>query len=47
MTKFNQTKEAMFMNNATFIDYYDRMKLIATSIFTWKGLDDIGGNSRF
>lgn len=47
MSKFNQTKEAMFMNNATFIDYFDRMKLIATSIFTWKGLDDIGGNSRF
>ena len=43
MSKFNQTKEAMFMNNATFIDYYDRMKLIATSIFTWKGLDDIAG----
>ena len=47
MTKINQTKEAMFMNNATFIDYFDRMKLIATSLFTWKGLDDVGGNSRF
>lgn len=47
MTKLNQTKEAMFMNNATFIDYFDRMKLIATSLFTWKGLDDVGGNSRF
>lgn len=47
MTKLNQTKEAMFMNNVTFIDYFDRMKLIATSLFTWKGLDDVGGNSRF
>lgn len=45
--KINQTKEAMFMNNATFLDYYNRMRLIATSIFTWKGLDDVGGNSRF
>lgn len=47
MAKLNQTKEAMFMNNATFIDYFNRMRLIATSLFTWKGLDDIGGNSRF
>ena len=47
MTKYDQTKEAMLMNNATFIDYFDRLRLIATSIFTWKGLDDVGGNSRF
>lgn len=43
----NQTTEAMILNNATYCDYFDRMKMIAISLFTWKGLDDIGGNSRF
>lgn len=47
MRKVNQTKEAMLMNNATFNDYYNRMKLLCTSLFTWDGLDDVGGNSRF
>lgn len=37
------TELAMFLNNATAIDYYDRLMMLATSIFTWKGLDDIAG----
>ena len=41
------TGETILMNNATFIDFFDRMKLISTSLFTWEGLDDVGGNSRF
>lgn len=43
----NETELAMKINNATYIDYLDRLRLIATSIFTWEGLDEIGGNSRF
>lgn len=37
------TELAMFLNNATAVDYYDRLMMLATSIFTWKGLDDIAG----
>ena len=37
------TELSMFLNNATAIDYYDRLMMLATSIFTWKGLDDIAG----
>lgn len=45
--KFNLTDDTMRINNMTYIDYLDRLKLIATSLFTWEGLDEIGGNSRF
>lgn len=38
---------AMMLNNRTLNDYLNRLTLIATSIFTWDGLDEIGGNSRF
>lgn len=41
------TEEAMMLNNATYIDYFNRLKLLAISIFEWEGLDEIGGNSRF
>lgn len=34
---------AMGTNNATFIDYLDRLKLLSTSIFSWKNLDKIAG----
>lgn len=34
---------AMAINNATYVDYLDRLKLIATSLFTWEGLDDVAG----
>lgn len=37
----------MKVNNLTYGDFIDRLKLIATSLFTWEGLDDVGGNSRF
>lgn len=43
----DQTKLAMLVNDQTYIDYFDRLMMIATSLFTWKGLDEIGGNSRF
>lgn len=34
---------AMIINNQTYIDYLDRLKLLATSLFTWENLDDICG----
>lgn len=45
--KITETDIAMNLNNLTLQDYFDRLALIATSLFTWKGLDEIGGNSRF
>lgn len=41
------TDEAMILNNRTYIDYFNRLKMLAISIFEWEGLDEIGGNSRF
>lgn len=49
MKKMNETELAMIINNRTFIDYLDRLRMLATSLFTWKNLDDIAGTgaSRF
>lgn len=47
MKKVKDEELAMIINNRTYDNYYDRLKLIATSLFTWEGLDEIGGNSRF
>ena len=45
----SETELAMLINNRTFIDYLDRLRMLATSLFTWKNLDDIAGTgaSRF
>ena len=43
MSKIKETELAMLINNDTFINYYNRLKLIAISLFTWKGLDEIAG----
>lgn len=43
MNNKSETQLAMFLNNATYNDYYDRLKLIATSLFTWEGLDEVAG----
>lgn len=43
MKKMTETDIAMNINNLTYIDYLNRLKLIATSLFTWKGLDEIAG----
>ena len=44
-----ETDLAMNINNQTYIDYLDRLKLLATSLFTWEGLDELAGTgaSRF
>lgn len=39
----NEIDVAMASNNATFIDYLDRLRLLSTSIFSWKNLDEIAG----
>ena len=38
-----ETDLAMSINNSTYIDYLDRLKLIATSLFTWEGMDEVAG----
>lgn len=43
MTKITDTELSMLLNNATAIDFDDRLHMLATSLFTWKGLDDIAG----
>jgi hypothetical protein len=37
------TQEAMDRNNKTYLDYYDRLKLLSTSLFEYEGLDDAFG----
>lgn len=39
----NETELAMFLNNATYNDYYDRLKLIAISLFSWDNLEKYAG----
>ncbi|MBO7731347.1 MAG: hypothetical protein J6S67_02290 [Methanobrevibacter sp.] len=34
---------SMIDNNTTFIDYLDRLRLLSTSIFSWKNLDKVAG----
>ena len=41
--RITDTELSMFLNNATIIDYEDRLHMLAVSLFTWKGLDEIAG----
>lgn len=43
MGKITDTELSMLLNNATAIDYDDRLHMLATSLFTWEGLDDVAG----
>lgn len=49
MKKLNETDLAMLINNRTMIDYLDRFRMLATSLFTWENLDKYAGTgaSRF
>lgn len=49
MKKIEQNDLAMLINDKTMIDYLDRLRMLATSLFTWENLDKIAGNgaSRF
>lgn len=44
-----ETDLSMMINDKTYINYLDRLRLIATSLFTWDKLDDYAGTgaSRF
>lgn len=39
----NDIDGAILSNNATFVDYLDRLRLLSTSIFSWKNLDEVAG----
>ena len=41
--KPNETDLTFLNNNDTFIDYLNRLRLIATSLFTWENLDNYAG----
>ena len=43
MNTKKETDLSMFINNATYIDYLNRLRLIATSLFTWDNLDKYAG----
>ena len=49
MKKMDETELAMLINDKTMNDYLDRLKMLATSLFTWKNLDKYCGTgaSRF
>ena len=41
--KVNQIDLTALINDVTFIEYCDRLRMLATSLFTWKNLDKIAG----
>lgn len=43
MNNIKETDLAMIINNDTYTDYLMRLRLIATSLFTWKNLDNYAG----
>ena len=43
MKKINETDLSMIINDRTMIDYIDRLKMLAISLFTWKNLDKYAG----
>ena len=49
MNKITETELAMLINDKTMIDYLDRLRMLATSLFTWENLDKVAGTgaSRF
>ena len=44
---YGQTETQMYQNKNNYLFYYDKLKLIAKNMFTWEGLDELGGSSRF
>ena len=38
-----ENEMTMLTNNATYIDYLNRLRLLATSLFTWENLDEVAG----
>ena len=44
---YGQVESQMITNKNNYFHFYDKISMIAKSLFTWKGLDEAGGNSRF
>lgn len=42
-SKISDFELTAFTNDLTYIDYLDRLRLLATSLFTWDNLDEIAG----
>ena len=38
-----ENEMSVLTNNATYIDYLNRLRLLATSLFTWENLDEVAG----
>ena len=49
MKNIKETDLAMIVNDKTLFDYQDRLRMLATSLFSWEGLDEVAGTgaSRF
>lgn len=49
MKNLKETDLSMIVNDKTLFDYQDRLRMLATSLFSWEGLDDVAGTgaSRF
>lgn len=43
MSKRSIDDNSLFLNNFTFVDYYDRLQMLARSLFTWENLDEVCG----
>ena len=43
MKNIKETDLAMIINDKTLFDYQDRLRMLATSLFTWEGLDEVAG----
>lgn len=43
MKSLSEEKLSALINNQTYLDYLDRLRLVATSLFTWDGLDEVAG----
>lgn len=44
---YGQIEMQMINNKNSYLHFYDKISMIAKSLFTWRGLDKAGGNSRF
>ena len=41
--KINQIDLTAILNDVTYLEYLDKLRMLATSLFTWKNLDRVAG----
>lgn len=41
--KINQIDLTAILNDVTYLEYLDKLRMLATSLFTWKNLDEVAG----